>query len=324
MIFYKTKLGRSFNCTVEDFIKSEDYKNLENKVDLIFTSPPFPLNRKKAYGNRQDDDYRQWLREIFNSLKFLLRDTGSIVVEIGNAWNKGEPTMSTLPLKTLLDIQEFCDLKLCQTFVWNNKAKLPSPAQWVTVERIRVKDSYTNIWWYSKTSFPKASNKNVLVPYSESMKKLLKTKKYNAGKRPSEHHIGESSFFNDNGGAIPSSFLDSGIGVMIGEPSAVYETYQEQVNILEGANTASNTSYRNYCKENGLNLHPALMPEYIPEFFIKFLTDPGDLVLDPFAGSNTTGSVAEKLGREWLAVEADNNYLEGSKGRFESEFVLSK
>ena len=45
-----------------------------------------------------------------------------------------------------------------------------------------------------KTDYPKADNRKVLRPYSESMKSLLKRGSYNAGKRPSEHSIGEKSF----------------------------------------------------------------------------------------------------------------------------------
>jgi len=58
------------------------------------------------------------------------------------------------------------------------------------------------------------------------------------------------------------------------------------------------------------------MPSGLAEFFIQFLTKRGDLVLDPFAGSNTTGGAAAKLLRKWIAVEADDTYIQGSRGRF--------
>ena len=58
------------------------------------------------------------------------------------------------------------------------------------------------------------------------------------------------------------------------------------------------------------------MPKRLPEFFIQMLTDEGDLVLDPFAGSNMTGMVSEELGRRWIAIEAERKYIEGSAGRF--------
>ena len=123
------------------------------------------------------------------------------------------------------------------------------------------------------------------------MKKLIKAGKYNSGKRPSEYTIGESSFLIDNGGAIPS-------------------------NVLIAANTTSNDDYIKYCKENNLDIHPARMPKELAEFFIKFLTDEDDLVLDPFAGSNTTGATAEKLKRRWISIEASEEYIKGSLGRF--------
>ena len=59
-------------------------------------------------------------------------------------------------------------------------------------------------------------------------------------------------------------------------------------------------------------------------FFIEFLTEYDDLVFDPFGGSNTTGSVAESMDRRWLTVEADREYIEGSKGRFPDEAVQSE
>lgn len=290
-IEYETKLGKCFHADVEQILTDKSFQKYKGKVNLIFTSPPFPLNRKKKYGNLNGQKYLDWISNIAVLLKDYLSDNGSLVIEIGNSWEGSEPIMSTLPLETLLSIKNKGDYKLCQQFIWYNTAKLPSPAQWVNVERTRVKDSFTNIWWLSKTSKPKANNKNVLEEYSDSMKKLLKTKKYNSGVRPSEHDIGEKSFLKNNGGAIPS-------------------------NVLVAANTASNSSYLVKCKEKGITPHPARMPHFLAEFFIKFLTDKNDLVLDPFAGSNTTGEVSENLKRKWIAIEIDKQYIKGSKLKF--------
>ncbi len=290
-IQYKTTLGKCFHGNVEEILKDKSFQKYKGKINLIFTSPPFPLNRKKKYANLNGIKYVKWLTNITTALKDYLTDDGSLVIEIGNSWEENEPIMSTLPLETLLAIKKKAGFKLCQQFVWFNTAKLPSPAQWVNIERTRVKDSFTNIWWLSKTSSPKANNKNVLEEYSKSMKMLLKTKKYNSGLRPSEHNIGQKSFLKNNGGAIPS-------------------------NVLIAANTVSNSNYLNGCKENGITPHPARMPNFLAEFFIRFLTDKNDLILDPFAGSNTTGEVSESLNRKWIAIEIDKNYIIGSKGRF--------
>lgn len=297
-VSYETDLGTMYRGSIENFLDSGLSLGLREEVQLIFTSPPFPLNRAKRYGNKVGDEYLEWLGELASPLGDLLTETGSLVVELGNAWEPREPVMSTLALKALLKLLEAGDFKLCQQFVVHNPARLPSPAQWVNVERIRVKDAYTNIWWMSRTARPKADNRKVLTGYSPSMKKLLKRQSYNAGHRPSEHHIGETSFLTDNGGAIPP-------------------------NVLTISNTVSADAYRAYCKDHDLKLHPARMPPDLAEFFIQFLTDEDDLVLDPFGGSNTTGAVAEKLKRQWVTVEPEAHYIAGSKGRFQDAPLMA-
>jgi site-specific DNA-methyltransferase (cytosine-N4-specific) len=269
------------------------FKGLQNQVDLIFTSPPFPLNRKKRYGNLNGQAYIDWLVGMAKPLRALLKSKGSIVIELGNAWEQGKPVMSTLALKALLAFQEMGEFTLCQQFVWHNPARLPSPAQWVNVERIRLKDAYTHLWWMSTSDRPYADNRQVLTEYSDSMKELLARQSYNTGKRPSQHHIGKKSFLTDNAGAIPS-------------------------NVITLSNTQANTDYLKFCREHKLAPHPARMPPGLAEFFIKFLTKSNMLVVDPFGGSNTTGAAAEKLGRRWAVFEPNEVYAMGSVGRFEA------
>ena len=250
-VAYKTWRGRMYCCQAEEFLSSPAGKRLAKKVQLIFTSPPFPLNTKKAYGNLQGDQYTFWLAKFAPLFKDLLTPTGSIVVEMGNAWEAGQPVMSTLALEGLLKFLRRGNLKLAQQFICYNPARLPTPAQWVTVERIRLKDSYTHLWWMAATERPYADNRSVLKPYSPSMLTLLKRRKYNSGKRPSGHNIGEKSFLKNNKGAIPS-------------------------NVLTRSNTSNGDPYQEYCRKHGLEPHPARMHMGLPEFFIKFLTKEGD------------------------------------------------
>ena len=278
----------------EEILRSRLVDKIRGKVDLIFTSPPFPLNRKKKYGNLQGEAYIEWLSSFAPLFHTLLRRNGSIVIEIGNAWEPGEPVMSILPVRAFLAFKERGGFHLCQQFVCYNPARLPSPAQWVNVDRIRVKDAYTHLWWLSPVARPLAKNKKVLKSYSDSMLKLLETKKYNAGLRPSEYRIGEKSFLRNNKGAIPS-------------------------NVLTFTNTLSHDAYLEYCRKKNLVRHPARMPVGLAEFFIKFLTRRDGLVLDPFAGSNTTGAAAEKLGRSWISIESREDYARASKGRFSGQ-----
>ena len=291
VIGYKTVHGTMFQGTIEAFLKSPRAVEYDGKVQLIFTSPPFPLNRKKAYGNKQGEEFSQWLADLAPSLKKLLTPTGSIVMEMGNAWEPGRPVMSVLALESLLQFLRRGELQLAQQFICYNPARLPSPAQWVNVDRIRLKDAYKNVWWMAATDRPYADNRQVLTPYSKSMLHLLENGKYNSGKRPSEHHIGKTSFLRKNEGAIPA-------------------------NVLTITNTGTSDVYQKYCREQGIKPHPARMPIALPEFFVKLLTKVGDLVMAPFAGSNTTGAIAQQLKRKWIAVEAKKGYVESSRSRF--------
>jgi len=285
--FYVTQYGAAYLGDALTYLRQME----RNSVDLIVTSPPFALRRKKEYGNVDAKDYVLWFVEFAAEFKGILKDTGSLVIDIGGTWVKGQPTRSLYHFELVIALCKTLEFHLAQEFYWYNPSKLPSPAEWVTVRRIRVKDAVDPIWWLSKTPHPKASNWRVLKPYSDSMKKLLQNG-YRAKLRPSGHDISEN-FSKDNRGAIPP-------------------------NLLELANTDSNSTYLRECRRCGIKPHPARFPHGLPEFFIKFLTEPGDLVVDPFAGSNITGEVAERLGRQWLAFELVDTYLESSRFRFSS------
>jgi len=290
---FATKYGTAYNSSIEDFLDSKEGKSLQGKVQLIFTSPPFPLVIPKKYGNKIGEDYLNWMASLAPKLTKLLKPNGSMVIEIGNAWDKGVSTMSTLPLKTLMAVADSANLKICQQLIWNNPSKLPGPAFWVNIKRERVTDSFTHIWWYSKSEHPKANNRNVLQPYKAGMEKLIARQSYNSGARPSGHQVSKEGFLTHNGGSIPQS-------------------------VLNYSNTGTDKEYRDWCKEKDVPMHPARMPISVADFFIKFLTDPKDLVLDPFGGSCTTGKSAENLKRRWICIEREKDYLLGSQGRFQN------
>jgi site-specific DNA-methyltransferase (cytosine-N4-specific) len=248
----------------------------------------------------------------------LLTPDGSIVIELGNSWVPGRPIQSLLHLEALLGFVKHpkAQLRLCQQFVCYNPSRLPSPAQWVTIKRIRVTDSFTHIWWMATSDFPKADNRRVLRPYSQSMKKLLQRGAYNAGKRPSEHNISPDGFLKDHGGSIAQNFF---------ELKPMKENQESRLpNAFKFPNTNSNDFFLRTCRERGIKPHPARMPEGLAAFFIEFLTDPEDLVLDPLAGSNTIGFVAECLNRRWIAIDIREEYTEQSKIRFEDPILSQR
>jgi site-specific DNA-methyltransferase (cytosine-N4-specific) len=266
----------------------------DESVDLFITSPPFALQRQKDYGNKDQFEYIEWFSSFAETIHKKLKPSGSFVVDLGGAYQKGTPTRSLYNFRLLIYLCDILGFYLAEDFYWHNPAKLPSPIEWVNKRKIRVKDSVNTIWWLSKSEFPKADVTKVLVEYSDRMKKLLENpeKFYTPKNRPSGHQISKK-FSQDNGGAIPS-------------------------NLLQISNTDSNGSYLNACKTIGVKQHPARFPAKLPEFFIKMLTDRNDLVVDIFAGSNTTGVVAETEGRNWLSFEENSAYVATSSFRFVS------
>jgi hypothetical protein len=312
---YKSDLGSFYLGNSKCLDRHSLGESIIGKVQLILTSPPFPLNSKKRYGNLEGDKYIEWFVSFAPLFSKLLKDNGSIVIEMGNSWEHGRPVQSLLHLEALMGFVKNKDanLRLCQQFISYNPSKLPSPAQWVTVNNIRAVDSFTHIWWIAKDDFPKANTNNVLRPYSKSMKDLLKRQSYNSGRRPSEHIVGENSFLKNRGGSLPHNFFE--IDAMDADRPP------RLPNAFSFSNTNSNDFFHRKCRERGITLHPARMPEGLASFFIELLTDPNDLVLDPFAGSNTTGFVAECLGRKWLAIECQEDYIEQALIRFEDPLV---
>jgi DNA modification methylase len=264
----------------------------EESVDLIVTSPPFALLRQKSYGNENQAEYVQWLAGFGKAALRVLKPTGSLVLDLGHAYQRGVPVRSLYNYRVLLTFVDQLGYFLAQEFFWHNPAKLPSPTEWVNKRKIRVKDSVNTVWWLSKTEYPKADVKKVLGPYSSRMKKLLKSAEsfYEPGLRPSGHDIGKG-FSRNNGGAIPP-------------------------NLLTMSNTESNSYYLRTCKQLELKSHPARFPAGLPRFFIQMMTEPGDLVVDIFSGSNTTGHVAELADRRWLAFELDRDFAALSALRF--------
>ncbi|MEO1373594.1 MAG: site-specific DNA-methyltransferase [Cyanobacteria bacterium J06635_10] len=290
--YYSQNFGKAYLGNSLELIKNIH----DNSINLILTSPPFALTRQKEYGNESADKYIEWFLPFAYEFKRVLANNGSFVLDLGGAYRPGLPVRSLYQYELLLTLCKKVGFNLAQELYHYNPARLPTPAEWVTIRRIRVKDSVNVVWWLSKTPYPKADNRKVLKPYSKSMKNLLE-KGYEAKLRPSGHDISDK-FQKDNKGAIPPNFL-------------------EPQNFLKIGNTESNSAYMRRCKEAGIKPHPARFPRGFAEFFIKFLTDKGDTVLDPFAGSNTTGFVAETLQRYWMSFEINENYLIGSKYRFE-------
>ena len=231
-------------------------------MNLVFTSPPYALHFKKEYGNAHKRDYVQWFIPFAIEILRVLKDDGSFVLNIGGSYNQGTPTRSLYHFQLLIALVEEVGFHLAQECFWYNPAKMPMPAEWVTVRRIRIKDSVEYVWWFSKTPWPKASNLAVLKEYSEDMIRLNRNG-VRGTVRPSGHVIRHSFDKITAGGSIPSNVTE-----------ADFRDVPESM--LKMGNNAANDLYTKRCKENGIKIHPARFSALLPKFFIKLLTDEND------------------------------------------------
>ncbi|MGH9439502.1 MAG: DNA-methyltransferase [Terriglobia bacterium] len=306
--YYVTDYGKAWLGDSKQLLRTIP----DASVNLVFTSPPYALHFKKEYGNVEKAEYVDWFLTFAKEIFRILPDDGSFVLNIGGSYNPKTPTRSLYHYRLLIALVDQIGFHLAQECFWYNPAKMPMPAEWVTVRRIRIKDSVEYVWWLSKTPWPKASNLEVLKEYSPDMIRLNR-RGVRATVRPSGHVIRKSFEHLHAGGAIPANVIET----------ELLERLTPET-MLKFGNNAANDAYARRSKELGLKMHPARFPAALPEFFIKLLTNEGDTVLDPFAGSNTTGVVAESLRRGWIAMEQSAAYLEASKVRFSQSFETAE
>jgi site-specific DNA-methyltransferase (cytosine-N4-specific) len=267
-------------------------------INLIVTSPPYLLSegRRKEYaGPRTEGEYVEWLAERAAAWHRALAADGSLFLNLGDCWVPGTPTQSLYQERLLLRLVDDLGYHLAEKLYWENPAKLPAPAEWVTIRRVRVTPSVEPVLWLAKGPHPKADNRRVLRPYQEGTKRMIAAGGAGpggagAGRRPSGYEFAADGFARDNGGSIPHSLLSI-------------------------SNTASNDGYLRACRASGRRPHPARFPRQLAEFCINLTTEPGDVVYDPFAGSLTTAEAAQAAGRRWLASEASREYIEGGLAR---------
>lgn len=329
--YYSTKYGSAYLGDSRELLTELP----DSSIDLVCTSPPFALLREKEYGNVSADKYIDWFKPFLEQFRRVLKDQGSFVIDLGGSWERGKPYRQLYQYEFLIELckpkgqgesdddDEWRGWHLAQELYWYNPAKLPTPAEWVTIRRIRVKDALNTVWWLRPTDYVdekggKVSNRKVLKPYSDAQKNLMENG-YNKGRRPSDHDPSDV-WGKENDGAIPPNLLeDRDFELEAGDSvftTAPEDDPREPVNVISASNTASNTPYHQLCTAHGIERHPARFPRDLPEFAIKLTTDEGDVVLDPFAGSNMTGKEAQRAGRQWIAFDMEEKYLKGSIFRF--------
>lgn len=278
MLGFRTDLGLAIWGPSGDI-----FKRLNVPVTLCFSSPPYCLAKPRAYGNPPEREIVDYICDTLEPVIEALAEDGSLVLNVSNdIFIQGTPARSTYVERLTLEICERFGLHLMDRLIWQNPSKAPGPVQWASKSRQQLNVGYEPVLWFAKNPLKcKSNNNRVLQPHSERHLKLI-----GAGGEQRHSNYGDGayrlrpgSFGNQTAGTIPKNV------------------------ITRGHRCAHGSKHRQIAQGLGLPTHGAPMPYSIPEFLIQFLTEEGDLVIDPWAGRNMTSLAAELLGRSWMSGE---------------------
>lgn len=283
-------LGFSTHLGVAIWGPSGDiFKRLNVPVTLICTSPPYPLRRPRAYGNPDEREIVDFICDTLEPVVEALAEDGSLVINVSqDIFLAGMPARSTYVERLVLEICDRFSLHLMERFVWNNPGKLPGPIQWASKSRQQLNVSYEPIFWFSPNPLKvKANNNRVLEAHTSKQMKLMQS-----GGEQRETNYGDGAY-----------------RLKVGSFGAMTEGRIPKNVITRGHRCAHGLRHRQAALELGLPTHGAGQPFSIPEFLIRFLTEEGDLVCDPFAGRAMTCLAAELNNRQWMAGELNLEHI---------------
>lgn len=295
MLGVSTELGVALWANAEDV-----FDRLDQPITLILTSPPYALARPRAYGNVRQEDYVEWLVEALSPLVRRLRPGGTLALNVSNdIFEAGSPARSLYRERLVIALCETLGLHKWDEFIWHNPCKAPGPLQWASRTQQQL-----NVAWepvYIFTNNPRlcvASNRRVLQQHTE-------------------RHL---QFMSRGGETRDSVFSDGAYRVRPGAYSRVTpgRIARNLQTIPHRGNDPVLQRARKQAAEMGLPVHGAPMPLALADFMVRYLSEEGDLVVDPFGGWGTTGFAAEKHGRRWISTEKHLEYVQGTSLRFDA------
>jgi len=291
LVAFSTRLGVAIWARCESVLT-----RLDEPVALLCTSPPYPLSKPRDYGNPTEGEFTDFICHAIEPIVRHLLPGGSICLNLGNdIFVPGSPARSLYRERLTLALCERFSLHKMDDLIWFNPCRPPGPVEWASKRRVQLNGSYETVTWLTNDPMRvRADNRRVLQPHTERQQRLIDAggEARNVRYADGAHGVRVSSFANKTQGRIPR-------------------------NVLEHTHGCSDTrQYRRDAAALGLPIHGAMQPLSIPEFLIKLLTQPGDLVVDPFGGTVKTGRAAENTGRRWLVIETMLDYLRASAQRF--------
>lgn len=272
----------------------EGMKNLDsNSIDLIFSGIPYPSTLKS--GGIKFDSYTDWILPFAKEMHRILKPSGSCIIIAQNRTKKVvDPWIYEIVLSFIKDVK----FSLLQDFYWIKQNTLPS-GMVSTYKRCR--STTEMIFWYGKDpDETKVDTKNVLREYPQYVNTLEKIAAYQKNVREttldkdsiSQVAINKYNFHNDKVGSTPFNVI---VASPISHSDPIYDIM----------------------RNSGID-HPGRLPEFLPEFFIKMLTDRKAIVLDPFVGSGATMTAAKRLERKYIGFDISEDYINLAEMRLDT------
>jgi DNA modification methylase len=293
LIAFSTDLGLAMWGSAQDV-----FSILGEPISLCLTSPPYPISRGRAYGKITESEYVDFLCRALEPVIQNLRSGGSVVLNVSNdVFERGMPSRSLYQERLILALHDRFGLHKMDTLIWHNPSKPPGPVWWASINRLQLNVGYEPVLWM--TNDPNqvlADNRRVLEPHTARQQQLIRAGGENRHGVYADgaYVVRPGSYSHATPGRIPRNVLTIG------------HKCQDQAR------------YKKTARDLGLPVHGAPYPLRLVKFLISFLSECGDLVVDPFAGSLTTGRGAEELGRRWVCTDNVCEYLRGGAERFRS------
>jgi site-specific DNA-methyltransferase (cytosine-N4-specific) len=292
LLGFSTDLGVALWASCE-----EAMSRLDEPISLVLTSPPYCIARSRNYGGPTVVEYIDFITRCMEPLIKALKRGGSICLNVGNdVFVAGSPARSTVNHRLVIALEDRFQLSLMDVLVWVNKSKPPGPIQWASLQRVQLNSAWEPVLWFTNDPGAVCSdNRRVLMEHTERQLKLIR-----------------------GGGEMRERIHSDGAHrIRMGKSYSRATEGRIPRNVLEvGHSCAGQRTYKAAARELGLPVHGAPMPEKLAEMLIGFLTEKGDLVVDPMAGSFTVPSVAQRMGRRWIGVEKMGEYVRGGAERF--------
>lgn len=304
------------------------FSRIDSPITLCLTSPPYPLAKQRAYGNVAESQWVDWICKMLEPIVKNLVRGGSICLNISNdIFVSGTPARSLYRERLILALHDRLGLHKIDELIWSNPSKAPGPVRWASMERVLTNVSWEPVYWLSND--PKAlrsDNRRVLQAHTERHLQLIRRGGENRTTSFSDgaYNIHPGRFGNETAGRIPRNMLEiepacpDWDAYAIAANEAKLPIYGANPVLTFGHSCADQRKYKEQARAAGLPAHGAPMPLKLASFLIEFMTEQGELVVDPFGGSFTTAKAAELLGRRWLSTECMVEYVIGSAMRFQN------